>query len=1155
MNNTFNKKKGSVGKPSKKRKAQSKKLHTAAKEKPLLPILCRPGAEMSMPLYLIGWALRSLVLFCGVFGMTLFIGDGFGIYGEEAPGSVTALLLVSLALTVVCSAAAWNSRTRIIVPLLGIGAGIGILFVFTSNPFVVIWDGIRCVINKALMHMVTLGYISFGDYIIGPESYAGSDTLIMGVGCAVLATVIAVILGFSLLRKVHAFPAVLLSFIIIFPVFMYNLTKGNAGVSMVLIFIFGEIALLIYERKFSNYEARRVERKEKKAAKKLAKKEKKQAKKNARATLDASAKKAYAIALELTEDKKEARIAKAAVYKLDKAKKNADKKAAKKAKKEASLKAKKARKEANKAKAKEAKAKKTALAKERSEFKKLPKEEQLRRLDAAKTAKEEKKEAARQKRRARLEAETNVRKTLSASGYAGGIAILSAALAVWLPFSVITGNFITIDFINDPVSVAREYITAYLKGDDIDLNNMSDVAELTPRTLTYDSPDYKHLQMLAIETERTDPVYLRGWIGMRFDPATGSWTSGTNEEVKEYRNDLFGKTFTPDILKTQFLSYIFPHAVNITKPNVKLRFSNFGFDVRQIHLRRINGESLLVYTPPTINTDLGILEYGSLEKNQNKYSAYFDSIYSSRFFDLDVNYSTVSFTTQLNDPDVSEGFVGLENYFYLFRQYTDIHADAKKYLEENTSGEMVWYTTSNKGTVKVSLSDYSELDRLFLEECEKMKLPEFFGESILSRYLSMTDEEQEKLRISTDEFIETEKNYLDWANLHYGSTELMYGNTVNSVANTLLKDAGYSRNLKKKGAIPTYVNKEGLTVNQHDVVMTVINHLRNNFTYTLEPTPYTGDSEMSVLDSFLTETKNGYCTHFATAAAALLREYGYTVRYCEGYLVTDFARDYQGAATYKGIAHDDNAHAWIEVYYPLIGWVAYETVPDYMAQMYDTPEVEDETNEFGEIIEEKPPIEEPVPVETEPPVTEPPEVTTAPHETPILEDPDEANSKHQLMILMIVGISIVVGLILFFIAKLIIKRIARKAENAVADRHRHIITAMDTDLLKTGKIDTLPIARELDDSIFRIFDLLGYPPRTGEQYSEYAARLELDFGGMTDYSLSQIFDLVAKTEFGGGLTPEEMYILADFTDRLTVSAYAGLTRFEKIKYRYLKRVI
>lgn len=60
---------------------------------------------------------------------------------------------------------------------------------------------------------------------------------------------------------------------------------------------------------------------------------------------------------------------------------------------------------------------------------------------------------------------------------------------------------------------------------------------------------------------------------------------------------------------------------------------------------------------------------------------------------------------------------------------------------------------------------------------------------------------------------------------------------------------------------------------------------------------------------------------------------------------------------------------------------------------------------------------------------------------------------------------------------------------------------------------------------------------------------------MTDYSLHQIFDLVAKTEFGGGLTPEEMYVLADFTDRLTVSAYAGLSLFEKIKYRYLKRII
>ncbi|MBQ7827643.1 MAG: transglutaminase domain-containing protein [Clostridia bacterium] len=1149
MKNKLNHKKGVKAK--KRTVKPVRKAKKAPKVQPRLPILCRPGAEMSTPLYYIGWVMRSLVLFCGVFGMCLFIGDGLGFYGDGKVGSIPVLALVSLLWTIVCSAAAWNSRTRVIAPLVGIAAGIGSLFAFTSNPFLLIWDGIRCVINNSLLHMTDLGYTSFGNYLIGSRSYFGGDALATNTGFAVLAFILAVLLGLSLLRKVHTFTAVLISVIVIFPVFMYNLTRGNAGVSLVLIFIFGEISLLFYERKFSNYEAKRLERKEAKAAKKQAKKDKKKAKKDKKAELDRTAARAYAIALELTDDKKEARRAKAAVYRLDNEKIKADKKAKKKAAIAEKKKA-KADIKADKKKAKaEAKLQKKALAKEKKEFKKLPKEEKARRIAAKKADKKAKDDAAREKRRQRHESETVVRKTLSASGYAGGTAILAAALAVWLPFSAITGNFITIDFINDPVSVAREYVTAYLRGDDIDLNNMGDIAELTPRTLTYDSPEYQQIQMLAVETERAEPVYLRGWIGMRFDTATGTWTSGTTEDVIEYRNE-FGKTFNADILKTEILSRMFPTAVTFNDKNPALRFSDYGFDVRQVHLRRINGESLIVYAPPTINSDLGILAYNSLEPNSARYSAYFDSIYSSRFFKKDVNYSTVSFMSKLNDPEVSDGLTGIDKYLDLYMRYIEIYDEALRVLESTSFTGSRDYDTG-RGKVHISLSDLTDIDRLFLEECERLGYPKLTGDSLLAKYIAMTPEEKEVEKAELEKFTETEEDYREWAYLHYSSSA--YSSAVTEIAKSLLEEAGYVRNTKVGGNTPMYKNKRGADVNQHDVVMTVINYLRDNYTYTLTPTPYTGETEMTVLDSFLTETKNGYCTHFATAAATLIREFGYSVRYCEGYLVNDFARNFaDGApAKYKGFALDESAHAWIEVYYPTLGWVAYETVPEYMEYMYDPIEVE--VGDGGEIVDPVPPDEEiELPEENpeETPDEEPePEVPELPEEP---EEPEE-EPVDQMLILMIAGIVIGVALIIYFIARFIIKRIMKKAENAVADRHRHIIMAMDTDALRESNVDTLPIAKEFDDTIFRLFKLLGYPPKTGEQHSEYAERLEADFGGMTDYSIAQIFDLVGKVEFGSGLTPEEMYVLADFTDRLTVSAYAGLSRFEKIKYRYIKRII
>jgi len=1138
-------------------KEQKKRLRAESK-RPIIPTICRPGDEMSSPLYLIGWALRSLVLFWGVFGLMLFAGDGFGIYGKGCDGSVSALFIVSVALTVICSAAAWNSRLRIIMPIVGAGIGIGVLFTFTMNPFLLIWDGIRCVLNTAMLRVADLGYTSFADHLLGNDSYICSD-VVLDVGCAVFATAIAIILSFSLLRKVHALPAVIVSVLFIAPVFIYNITKANAGVSMVLCFTFGEICLLFYEKKFSGYEAKKAAKKEAKAARKAAKKAAKRAVAEKRASLARAAQRAYAISLELNGDKSEARAAKRAVYSLDKKRKAAEKKAAKKAVKDAAA-AKKAEKKAAKRAADAArKAEKKAAVAKKKRVKALPKEERARiaaeekktRVDARRARDEE----IRERHRLRAIKETSARKTLSASGYAGGTAILLALLSVWLPFSVITGDFITIKFIDEPISVAREYITAYLKGDDIDLNNLGDVDELTPRTLSFESPIYQDIQIFSVESENDDPVYLRGWIGMDFDYETGTWTSADSDLVIAYRNK-FGKSFTPNNLKTRFLGYLFPSVVDIDREetNPYLKFSRFGFAMRQIHLRRINGESLIIYTPPYVNAELGILGYGSMEKNSAKYSAYFDGIFSSRFFKHETKYSTVSYTTVLNDPDIANGLTSLAKYYDLFVDYADmVDNDARDYLKAMDGDGPFTYDPMREfvGEAVIYRNDLTDLNRLFEEECKALGISLPTGqESLLLRYMNMTDEEKE----SVLGYEKTEKKYREWALENYGGS--IGSATVKEVAEDILRIAGFTRTDNKdasKTFLPVYKDKAGNVVDEHTVIMSVVSYLCDNYEYTLTPTVYEG-TDKTVLDAFLTETKDGYCVHFATAAAALLREMGYSVRYAEGYIVTDFIKSYaeNAPATYQQYALDSNAHSWVEVYHPYVGWVSYETVPIYNELAYTPPTSENPNpGRPDDPIVPTPPVDEPIEPDN-PPEDEPDE----PDVPPVGEDPlEEEETGDPMLILLIVAISVGSAVILFTVTRIVVKFIMKRAEAVVSDRHRHIVVGMDTELLRTGKIDTLPIAREYDDTIFRIFDLLGYAPVTGEQYSEYAARLEIDFGGMTDYSLGQIFDLVAKVEFGSGLTPEEMYVLADFTDRLTVSAYAGLSRFEKIRYRYLKRII
>ena len=91
-------------------------------------------------------------------------------------------------------------------------------------------------------------------------------------------------------------------------------------------------------------------------------------------------------------------------------------------------------------------------------------------------------------------------------------------------------------------------------------------------------------------------------------------------------------------------------------------------------------------------------------------------------------------------------------------------------------------------------------------------------------------------------------------------------------------------------------------------------YLKNNYTYTLTP----GDvpKGYDFVDYFLFESKEGYCTYYATAMTILLRCVGVPARYVEGFLVTE--ENYQGGGRFDVLG--SNAHAWPEVYLEGLGF-------------------------------------------------------------------------------------------------------------------------------------------------------------------------------------------------------------------------------------------
>jgi len=77
----------------------------------------------------------------------------------------------------------------------------------------------------------------------------------------------------------------------------------------------------------------------------------------------------------------------------------------------------------------------------------------------------------------------------------------------------------------------------------------------------------------------------------------------------------------------------------------------------------------------------------------------------------------------------------------------------------------------------------------------------------------------------------------------------------------------------------------------------------------------------TVADSFLFEMQAGYCTYFATTMVTMLRTQGIPARFVTGYTTG------QQVAEDEWVVRALDSHAWVEVYFPDVGWVTFDPTP------------------------------------------------------------------------------------------------------------------------------------------------------------------------------------------------------------------------------------
>jgi Transglutaminase-like enzymes, putative cysteine proteases len=168
-----------------------------------------------------------------------------------------------------------------------------------------------------------------------------------------------------------------------------------------------------------------------------------------------------------------------------------------------------------------------------------------------------------------------------------------------------------------------------------------------------------------------------------------------------------------------------------------------------------------------------------------------------------------------------------------------------------------------------------------------------------------------------------------------------------------MSDSTYARYLQLPKDLPERVSKLAGEItssadNDYDRAKAIEAYLSKNYIYTLEP----GDvpENRDFVDYFLFDSKQGYCTYYASAMTILVRSLGIPSRYVEGYILP--SKPVSGNI-YE--VTNKEAHAWVEVYFEGFGWIPFEPTAPYAQSINNVPK---ETSNKEEAVTKQTQVEE-----------------------------------------------------------------------------------------------------------------------------------------------------------------------------------------------------
>lgn len=306
-----------------------------------------------------------------------------------------------------------------------------------------------------------------------------------------------------------------------------------------------------------------------------------------------------------------------------------------------------------------------------------------------------------------------------------------------------------------------------------------------------------------------------------------------------------------------------------------------------------------------------------------------------------------------------------------------------------------------------------------------------------------------------------------------------------------------------------------------DKVEGVNDFLEANYEYTLIPGKVPNDKDF--VNYFLTESKEGYCTYFASSAVLFYRELGIPARYVGGYAIdrTDITGSQMTSDEYysefileygddslgiREVKIDDSfAHAWVEVYVDGLGWIVTDpTPPDY-----------DGEDEMEEIAEEEG------------------NRTLARFITTVFSRENATTMKNTIKYIVItVAICLGVFVIGYYLAGIYIRNKRKNKFNACLNPREDIF--------------------DMKKYLFRVLKANKCKYSEGMTYKEYADKLK-EYKFISDKEVDRAFEIYEKAKYcEDELTSEESSELSGIVYELRENVYVSLKWYKKFVFKYVK---